>query len=451
MEFEAIVAANYPPSAGRVDRRPPAVGRPHRPTRMACGRGATACPGALPAPRVRTSPRRTRRRSPDSRRPDRRRLASDRRRTGRARTSPRSSGDDRATGRCPPSDATSVRSPGHAAAVCDTTSRTDLTCITRRHGRPARRPAQGRSAGRVATSHAYRQSAIARNRSRSARICARRRTGQVARRPQVHDHVPVVRLDPDRPQQQSAALRCARHPEVRHELLDLHRRTRSAVGSNNALAFPAIQHTAAAVSLGLSPASEDLRVARRGVGEQAAAGRPVLVVEQLRTAALHEIEHLADPRRARRPEPRPRRTARPAAGRRPACRGPSPRRPPRGALSSMISATTASRRPRRRRRRPRRPRRRTRPWPPAAPRAPAAGPSGSAAGTPARTRRPRRSVSSVSPGRMPRSWWQNRMNARSSSGARVRCSTSATILRGIQSSSRISAATGLQRIGSPGP
>ena len=53
--------------------------------------------------------------------------------------------------------------------------------------------------------------------------------------------------------------------------------------------------------------------------------------------------------------------------------------------------------------------------------------------------------------RIPRSAWQNRMNARSRAGALLSYPGLATIFRGIQSASRISTATGLHRSGSPGP
>jgi hypothetical protein len=52
---------------------------------------------------------------------------------------------------------------------------------------------------------------------------------------------------------------------------------------------------------------------------------------------------------------------------------------------------------------------------------------------------------------MPRSAWLNRINPRRTAGAFARYAKSATIFRGIQSASRISTATGLQRSGSPGP
>ena len=60
-------------------------------------------------------------------------------------------------------------------------------------------------------------------------------------------------------------------------------------------------------------------------------------------------------------------------------------------------------------------------------------------------------VSSVRWDGIARSAWQNRTKARSTAGALARYGASAMILRGIQSPRRISMATGLHRIGSPGP
>ena len=60
-----------------------------------------------------------------------------------------------------------------------------------------------------------------------------------------------------------------------------------------------------------------------------------------------------------------------------------------------------------------------------------------------------RRVSAVRRSSRPASAWANRMNARSTAGIRNKSSGSATILRGYQSSSRISTAAPLQRSGSP--
>ena len=242
----------------------------------------------------------------------------------------------------------------------------------------------------------------------------------------------------------SIPLRCdaLAHPEVRHELLDLHRQTRcrrveQRVGLSNDPAHRRRGH------LRLPPAPEDLRVARRDVGEQAAAGRPVLGVEQLRAAALDEIEHLADPvvDVGRNRVPRERLVRQRLGVQRVECLLAADRLAKRrvehdlGGLDRGIGVVAGSCSP--------------------IAASSASGPcsrserinswySGSNTSTAA-------IVSSVSPGRMPRSWWQNRMNARSTSGASARTSTSAMILRGIQSSSRISTAVGLQCSGSPGP